>query len=147
MPKDFINDDEVDVEEYGDVKQRNPVSRTSHTAKKDSLTTLKDYVIVGLISVVIFMGFNNYIFARTNSGGFGAAGGGGGCGGCGGGAAVSSEDLRQVGLEYYVANYNDTEVEAKVEDFGCHQEVHIYKDGQLIKKLGYGNGQAYEIAL
>ncbi|MBS4031094.1 MAG: hypothetical protein KGZ63_06720 [Clostridiales bacterium] len=149
MPKDFINDDEFGMEECEEVTQRNPVSRTSNTANKGGLTTLKDYVIVGLLSVIIFMGFNNYIFARTNpGGGFGAAGGGGGCGGCsGGGAAVSTEELRQVGLEYYVANYNDTEVEAKVEDFGCHQEVHIYKDGQLIKKIGYGNGQVYEIAL
>ena len=119
MPKDFINDDEFNVEQEEVVTQCNPVGRTSHSAKKDSLTTLKDYVIVGLISVVIFMGFNNYIFARTNpGGGLGAAGGGGGCCGSGGGEAVSTEELRQVGLEYYVANYNDTEVEAKVEDFG-----------------------------
>jgi len=106
-----------------------------------SLSTIKDYVIVALLAGIIFIGFNNYIFARTGN----IGGGGGCCGGSSGGAAVSQEEIRQIGLEYYVSNYGDAEVEAVVQDFGCHQEIHIYKDGQLIKRIGYAYGQVYEL--
>ncbi len=75
----------------------------------------------------------------------------GGC--CSGSAAVreevpSEEELQRIGFQFYresSPNANLDRVEALVVDFGCHQEIHIYKDGVLILKVGYSYGQAYEI--
>jgi len=75
----------------------------------------------------------------------------GGC--CSGNAAtgesaLSEEELRDIGLTFYRESEptaNLDQVEARVVDFGCHQEIHIYKGGVLILKVGYSNGQAYQI--
>jgi hypothetical protein len=140
MTDDIFRDDwddsgNRDEEKYTTVKR-------DKNKGKDSLATIKDYVIVALIAVVVFMGFNNYIFARTGSGGFSAFGGG--C--CGqGGAAVSTEELRLLGLQYYADTYGDSDVEAVVEDFGCHQEIYIYKDGERVARIGYASGEVYEL--
>jgi hypothetical protein len=146
MPRDYIDDDSSQSEKSERLSETNEVAARSHPRQSNSsLSNLKDYIIVALIAIVVFIGFNNYIFARTNNGGGGSVGGC--CSSGGGAAAVSTDELRQIGLEYYVATYGDTEVEAVVQDFGCHQEIHIYKEGQLIQRIGYGNGQVYEIAL
>lgn len=141
MAKDMIHEDEF----YEEVERPAKPVKSTQLTDGGGGTTFKDYVIVALIAIVAVMGINNYIFARGNGG---AALGG--CGGCGGGGAAvsapSTEELRQQGLEFYVTNYNDTDVEAVVQDFGCHQEVNIYKDGKLIKRLGYSSGQIYEIS-
>ncbi len=105
---------------------------------ENSLAVVKSGVIVVLIAAVVFLGFNDYIFARPRSGWLEM-------GGCCGGGAISNKELRQIGLEYYVANYGDVNVEAVVEDFGCHQEIHIYKEGKIIKRIGYASGELYEI--
>lgn len=82
-----------------------------------------------------------------------AAGGGGSC--CGGsGAATSANagvsaqgstgDFKQVekdAINWYVSQYGDAEVTAEVQDFGCHQEINIVKDGKVVKELRYQNGQ------
>lgn len=75
---------------------------------------------------------------------------GGCCGGSGIGAAGGDyeEELRQVGLQFYLDTSGDPDVEdlaAFVQDFGCHQEIFISKGDQLIMRVGYANGQAYEI--
>jgi hypothetical protein len=142
MPNDVYRDD-WDEESSEIIDERTTVSRERH-AGKDALTTIKDYVIVALIAVVIFMGYNNYIYARTGSSGFNAFGGGGCCG-AGGGAAVSTEEMRLIGLQYYAETYGDSDVEAKVEDFGCHQEIYIFKDGVRVARIGYANGEVYEL--
>ncbi|MDW7650906.1 MAG: hypothetical protein SCK29_04480 [Bacillota bacterium] len=145
MVRDMIHDDELYDEIYMEEEER-PQRPVRPSGGGGGGSSLKDYVIVALIAVIAVMGINNYIFARTNNSPAGySAGGGSCCGSGGGGATLSDTELRQIGLEYYVANYNDTDVEAIVEDFGCHQEIHIYKDGELVKRIGYGNGQVYEI--
>lgn len=114
---------------------------------KNLLSTLKNYVIIALLAVLVFSGVNSYLSARSGSGsgsGFGA-----GCGGCvtaGYAAALSEEQLRRLALEYYAANYGgDTAVEADVRDFGCHQEIYLFKDGQLVKRFSYWRGELYEM--
>jgi hypothetical protein len=74
----------------------------------------------------------------------------GGC--CSGGNSQSSgdyeEELRQTGLQFYLGTSGDSDEEGldvSVQDFGCHQEIFIYKDGQLIMRVGYAGGEAYEI--
>ncbi|MBS4021163.1 MAG: hypothetical protein KGZ79_01895 [Dethiobacter sp.] len=143
MPNDIYRDD-WDEEGGFDEIESNTVGRERHY-KKDSLSTIKDYVIIALIAVIVFIGYNNYIFARTGGNG---AFGGGGCGGCGsggGGAAVSTEEMRLIGLQYYAGTYGDSDVEATVEDFGCHQEIYIFKDGVRVARIGYANGEVYEL--
>jgi hypothetical protein len=99
---------------------------------KDSFSTLKDYVFIILLAVLVFNGVNNFIL-------------GGGCAMTGRGAAVSAEQLQQMGLEYYAARYGYTAVEAEVRDFGCHQEIYILKDGQLVLRLAYRGCELYEL--
>lgn len=106
---------------------------------KGVFSTIKGYLIITLLAALVFIGANSY--ARSG-------GGAGGCGGCvinSGSALYSEEDLRRLGLEYYAANYDDSDVEAVVRDFGCHQEIHIYKSGQLVKRIAYLDGQLYEL--
>lgn len=139
MAHDILNEDEFEYYEEG-----RPVRRTGGSPPPRG-NGFKDYLIVALIAIIAVMGINNYIFARNSSY---SAGGCGGCGsgGSGGGAsaALSTEELKQAGLAYYAQNYGDDQVEAVVQDFGCHQEIHIYKEGQLVKRLGYAGGQIYE---
>ncbi|MBS3948609.1 MAG: hypothetical protein KGZ57_10030 [Dethiobacter sp.] len=92
------------------------------------LSTFKDYIIVVLLAILVFAGVNNHIFARSD-----------------GSAALSAERLRQRGLEYYAASYGDAAVEAVVRDFGCHQEIHIYKEGQLVLRITYWGGELYAL--
>ncbi|MBT9171724.1 MAG: hypothetical protein DDT21_00092 [Syntrophomonadaceae bacterium] len=87
------------------------------------LSTLKDYVIIALLAVLVFN-----LFAHM-----------------GGGEAVSEEQLRRLGLEYYAARYGNAAVEAQVRNFGCHQEIFILKDGQLVLRLAYRRGELYEL--
>jgi len=137
MPRDYL--DHQEREEQGGAA---PARETQggRPSGKDPLSTLKDYVIVILLAVFVFNGVNNYILARSGSGS--------GCGGCGTasqGPAVSAEQLRRIGLEYYAAKYGDTAVEAEARDFGCHQEIYILKDGQLVLRLAYRGGELYEL--
>jgi len=88
----------------------------------------------------------------------GSCGSGSGCGcGCGGSGTASPrtkvnveqtgdkiKDAENAGYKYYVDKYGDSDVESIAKDYGCHVEVEILKDGQIIKKLGYSSGSIYE---
>lgn len=148
MAKDIITEEEWEFEEVK--RPAAPIKRPSQGGGgSGGGTSLKDYAIVALIAIIAVMGINNFIYARTGpTGGFG--GGGGGCCGSGGGAVagLSNAELEVLGLQYYFENTGDVDVDsvtAQVQDFGCHQEIYIYKDGQQVMRVGYGNGQVYEI--
>lgn len=85
------------------------------------------------------------------AGGPGAGGcGGGGTGGCGGGGtALAAADLQKIqedGLKFYREQTGDnSQVEAKVQDFGCHIQVDIYKNGSRIKSYAWRGGQFSQI--
>ncbi|MBL7170011.1 MAG: hypothetical protein ISS48_03255 [Candidatus Aenigmarchaeota archaeon] len=88
----------------------------------------------------------------------GTCGGSSGCGcGCGGPGTAKSKtkvdtkstgdrikDAENAGYKYYIDKYGDSDVEAVAKDYGCHLEVGILKDGQLVKRLGYSSGSVYE---
>lgn len=61
----------------------------------------------------------------------------GGCcgGGSSGGKKLSLEEGKKLALNYYFKKFKDKNVTAKVEDYGCHVQVNIYKDGKLVKAL------------
>jgi len=136
MPREFIPHKE---EEQADQAGSAGTNHAGQPAGKDFLSQLKNYLVIALLSVLIFAVVNNYIFARS---GLSV-----GCGGCGTSsrAAISEEQLRRLGLEYYAANYGNAAVEAVVRDFGCHQEIYLYKNGQLVKRLAYRDGQLYQL--
>ncbi|HSW36391.1 MAG TPA: hypothetical protein VLH18_07290 [Candidatus Limnocylindrales bacterium] len=129
-------------------------SGSGHSGGSGSRPGLKSYVLFVALAALVVLGLNNYIFGRpiSNAGAFG--GRVGGCSGCAApAAAVAGENenpnevLRQFGLAYYAERYNDTDVEATVQDFGCHQEIRITKDGQLVLLLSHVSGQIYEIEI
>ena len=67
----------------------------------------------------------------------------GGC--CSTGDAGSTLDaVENAALAYYVNTYGDSDVTIKVNDYGCHQEIEVIKDGNVIMMLGY-NGEVYEL--
>ena len=102
----------------------------------------KNYLYMGLIVLILFLGFNNYIFARSPS--IGRFFPGGSC--CtSSSTADSTEELRLIGLNYYLSNYGDANVDAVVKDFGCHQEIHIYQGEVLLKRIAYVNGEVFEL--
>jgi hypothetical protein len=102
----------------------------------------KKYLYMGLIALILFLGLNNYIFARSSSvGGFIR---GGSC--CAPSSTVdTTEELRVIGLNFYVSKYGDDNVDAVVKDFGCHQEIHIYQGEVLLTRIAYVNGQVFEL--
>ncbi len=60
----------------------------------------------------------------------------------------SSEEIVKEGLDYYIEKYGqETDpslLEAKRVDLGCHFEIHIFEEGELVMRLGYA-GKIYEL--
>ncbi len=60
---------------------------------------------------------------------------------CSGNQADSALDqLRQQALAYYNDQFEEQATYAVVEDYGCHQEILILKDGEPLRRLAYNNG-------
>ena len=60
----------------------------------------------------------------------------GGSGGCGAaGVSFTLEQAQQWGLAYYIQRYGDKDVTAQSEDLGCHKQVNVFKNGELVEKL------------
>ena len=86
----------------------------------------------------------------------GSCGAGGGCGcGCGGSTKPRAQantqptgnkitDAQNAALAYYAQKYGNSGVTAKATDYGCHVQVDIYENGQVIKTLGYSGGSVFE---
>ena len=60
---------------------------------------------------------------------------------------LSSENkLAAEALEYYQINFGATDdLQARVEDFGCHQEIIISRNNQLVKRFSYFGGTFYDL--
>lgn len=118
----------------------------------------KILILLGLAIILVFALVNSQIFARSSTLAGGWYGGGSCCGGgrsgagvprgscCGGGGgSYTREQLAQAGVDYYRANFGEEDVEAEVEDFGCHQEIVIYRDGEAVRRFSFVNGTIYDI--
>lgn len=59
-----------------------------------------------------------------------------------------SEDITKEGLDYYMEKYGQgvdpNLVVAKRVDLGCHFEIHIFEEDELVMRLGYA-GKIYEL--
>ncbi|MDP3046036.1 MAG: hypothetical protein Q8O07_00975 [Chloroflexota bacterium] len=57
-----------------------------------------------------------------------------------------TRDAESVGLAYYQQKYGPGPFTAKATDYGCHVQVNIFKDGKVVKSLGYDRaGGVYEL--
>jgi hypothetical protein len=55
------------------------------------------------------------------------------------------KDAEAAGLAYYRQRYGNEQVTVKATDYGCHIQVDVFKDGKVVKSLGYdGAGGIYE---
>jgi len=80
-------------------------------------------------------------------GGCGVGGCSGGGGSCCGGGGTSTSDAEKIAGDYYIAKTGDGpgNFTVIVEDYGCHQEAEIIKDGNVVMTLTISNGKATEI--
>ena len=110
-------------------------------------STLKNFLLIAVVVLLFFTVFNNYILAlplgsnNNNS----PYSGGSCCNMVSNSSSITNESLQQQGLAYYASNTGETAEEAVVKDFGCHQEIFIYKDGELVMRLAYASGRLFEI--
>jgi uncharacterized membrane protein YkgB len=62
-----------------------------------------------------------------------------------------SNSPSKIALEYYFEKYGDRsgseDVYAMKRRLGCHDEIHVYRDSQVVMRAIYANGQIYEIDL
>ncbi|MHB8170749.1 MAG: hypothetical protein ACYDG6_04305 [Thermincolia bacterium] len=85
----------------------------------------------------------------ANGGACNMSANGGSCGMQGNGSASGSSapaDLDKKALEEYRAETGNTDVQAKVEDRGCHVQIDLYdSNGQIVRSYGYQGGPLYVI--
>jgi len=98
--------------------------------EKSSKNGISKYVNIALILLILLFGFNKF----TSGGSVLGAG---------------NENLSKLALEYYLEKNSDQVgqegLEAIVKNYGCHSEIHIFKNGELVMRTGYSGGQVYEI--
>jgi hypothetical protein len=70
-----------------------------------------------------------------------------GRGGCCGFGSNSPEETERLAADYYISKTGDSanEFSVKVEDFGCHQEAEIIKDGRIVMELSISGDNVSEI--
>ncbi|MDF2548236.1 MAG: hypothetical protein K0R93_3134 [Anaerosolibacter sp.] len=63
--------------------------------------------------------------------------------------AFATNEASQMALEYYLEKYSDPsnpdEAYAMKRRYGCHDEIHVYKDEQVVMKAIFTNGKVYEV--
>lgn len=109
--------------------------------------TLILVALLVLIVLVTFIFINSGISARTAGTADGtavtpAAAGAGSCCSSGSPEADSKESLALAALAYYREDGGNTDgIQAVVDDYGCHQEISLIREGNLVKRYSYlGSG-------
>ena len=77
----------------------------------------------------------------SSGGGCGSGGSGGDC--CG--TPQSDEESKATASAYYLEKTGDSDFEVIIENFGCHSEAQIIKDGKVVMELRIQSGVATEI--
>ena len=54
----------------------------------------------------------------------------------------------QLALQYYIEKHGEPveaeEHRASVRRLGCHEEIHVFKNGKVVTKMHYANGKVFE---
>lgn len=119
------------------------------TTTKNKGNKLKNLLLIAAVLVMVVVLINSMVTARTPAikvnGEIGETGDTSfsppafSC--CSGNQAGSELDLvRQQALAYYSDRFEEQATDAVVEDYGCHQEVLIFRDGEPLRRLTYNNG-------
>ena len=71
-------------------------------------------------------------------------------GGCGTGSDCCSgeggdQDPVELAYDYYFSKTGDADFEVVIEDFGCHQEADIVKNGAVVMRVQISGGQVTEL--
>ncbi|SCY45517.1 hypothetical protein [Alkaliphilus peptidifermentans] len=90
------------------------------------------YIGIAVIVLIFLVGINRFGFTgRTD------------------GIRTGGNSLGDIALEYYFEKYpeqaENEDIEARVKNFGCHKEIHIYNEGTQVMRMSYFNGQMYEL--
>lgn len=84
-------------------------------------------------------------YAPTGASGGGCGMSGGGCGSTGLSSA-SLPEIQQQALAYYRQQTGDqSQVDVKVQDFGCHVQADVFKNGKKVKSYAFRDGQFNEV--
>jgi len=79
-------------------------------------------VNVALLLILIFIGMNKFVFNRST-----------------GATPIGSGGIGDIALAYYFEKYpdqiNSKDIEVVVQNFGCHQEIFIYKEGNSVMRM------------
>ncbi len=125
---------------------------SSSTANRENMTGKLMLIVSLLITVLlVFIFINSTITARSDgtaesTGGSFPIATSGSC--CSVGALQSGGDeaLARGAVEYYREGGGDiTGIQALVDDFGCHQEISLMRDGELIKRYSYLDSEYIDI--
>lgn len=128
---------------------RNNTGKSSSNGQKSKIPgSIIIVILVVALALLAFSLANNRLAAGTRLAGDGSPGPvGSSCCSIESYPAADNENSIAAALEYYRANYSSIDgLQARVEDFGCHQEIAITRDNQLLKRFGYSGGTFYELA-
>lgn len=93
---------------------------------------LGKYILISLAVLTIVVGMNKFVFVRDMNL-----------------FSFADNNSTQVVLEYYLEKYGDGTgsegVSAAKVRLGCHEEIRVSRDGQVVMKGIYTNGKVYEI--
>lgn len=119
--------------------------------KRKPVGTLVLTMILVLAMLVVFIFINSGLAARTgesvedmppNT----AAAGTGGCCRSDNTVPADTDPLAQAAIDYYRESGGDISgIQAVVDDFGCHQEVSLIRDGEIVKRYSYAGSNLVDI--
>lgn len=119
----------------------------SNRPERKSHGSIISAILIVAAALAIFIIINGRISAQntfTSAGG--PIAGRGSCCSVGNPAGSGEDQLAANALDYYRANYgNGEELTAKVDDFGCHQEVTIFEKDIAVKRFGSSGGTFYDL--
>ena len=119
---------------------------------------LKYYVGLGVIALLGVMAINKFLPFRTSAYASGNCINGTVQNSSGNNleATLNNESSNNIvdpraeaALKYYAEKTGESidsnTIQAIVENFGCHTEIHVYKNDELVMRTAYFNGQIYEL--
>jgi len=116
------------------------------TAKNNKGNLLKNLLLIAAVLILAVVLVNSMVTARTPV--LTVSGETGetlftppACSCCSGNEAGSElEQMRQQALAYYNDQFGEEATDAVVEDYGCHQEILIFKGEEPLRRLAYESG-------